>query len=163
MRKRQILLHSAGDFDTPTSQAHGPCVAWKVHPVIKASVVAPLVILPISALVAISVLFLTGKPKEAGDFLLLYLMYGLPIAYGSLLVVGLPAYFIARWLDAVSYPAAMIAAAVACVIAGSAADRGSFNALASLILFAFGGPIAVVFVRIVRREPMMASLRRLLD
>lgn len=112
-------------------------------------------IIPICILIALPVLILSESPKEAGVFIYLYSAYGLAVAYGSLLVVGLPAYFLARWLDAVNYPAALIAAAVACVIAGTLPDGKSLNILASLNLFAFGGPISVIFVWIVRRESLM--------
>ena len=144
-----------GKFDDPALGAHGFAVARKDNPVIKASLLAPLVIIPIIALTALGVLILKGSPKDAGQFALIYALYGLPIAYGTLLLVGLPAYFLARWLDAVSYPAALLAAAIACVTAGALPDGQSLNVLASLILFAFGAPIAVVFVRIIRRGSLI--------
>ncbi|WP_367871692.1 hypothetical protein [Luteolibacter sp. Populi] len=118
---------------------------------IKAGLLAPLVIIPISSLIAVPLCVLQGAPKEAVIFVFLYAGYGLPIAYAALLGVGLPGYLIATWFDAVNYPVALFTAALACVIAGLAMTGGSFNLLGSLILFAFGGPIAALFVRIVRR------------
>ena len=123
----------------------------KLHPVIKASLLAPLVIIPISSFIAVPLCVLKGAPKEAVTFVFLYAAYGLPIAYAGLLGVGLPGYLIATWFDAVNYPVALFTAALACLIAGLAMTGGSFNLLGTLILFAFGAPIAALFVRIVRR------------
>lgn len=127
--------------------------------------ISPLVVVPISLLIAIPVVILAGNLKEARAFVFLVFLYvacGLPVAYASLLFVGLPGYLLARWLGMVSYPAALFTAAGACMIAGGALGDGTLNALATLILFAFGGPIAAVFVWIIRRESPLAYLRGLL-
>lgn len=138
-------------------------MARSLFPVVKASLISPLVVVPISLLIAIPLVIFTGNLKEARAFVFFYIAFGLPVAYASLLVVGLPGYLLARWLRMVSYPAALITAAVACMIASCPLGDGTLNVFASLILFAFGAPIATVFVWIVRRESPIAYLRTLLD
>jgi len=126
----------------------------RIHLVIKASLLAPLAVVPVGLLVFLVMFGL--NPGVSGNFVhdlttggAYYMTVSLLSAYAVVLVFGLPFYFIARWLGWVNYPAAILCAMVACSILAMLGGDSS----PSLTLYGFlllnAIPIACLFVKLV--------------
>lgn len=129
-------------------------MAARIHPVIKASLLAPLAVVPVGLLVGLVMFGL--NPGVSGDFVrdlatggAYYMTVSLLSAYAVMLVFGLPFYFIARWLGWVNYPAAILSAMVACsILAMAGGDMNSFSKIYGFLLLN-AIPIACLFVKLV--------------
>jgi hypothetical protein len=143
-------------------------------PLIKAILIAPWVVLPVTAVYAAgrliswlgkplpdpSVTMLFPHPFKPWETICLYSLYGVPTAYASLLLVGLPAYLVAEKRNQVSVPAALLASVLACIPA--ALFFGGFHNFWQMLGFLLlnGVPIALVFLWLARRDPERIVGRR---
>ncbi len=89
-------------------------------------------------------------PFKPWESIFLYSLYGIPTAYISLVLIGLPCYFVARKLNLFSFSAAILTAVLACIPA--AAFFGSSYNFWSMFgfLLLFGVPLSVVFTQIMK-------------
>lgn len=98
-----------------------------------------------------SVTLVSPHPFKPWESIFLYSMYGIPTAYISLLLIGLPCYFVAKKLHLLSYAAAILAAVLACIPAAVFFGRsGSFWSMFVFLLL-FGIPLALVFTWIMQK------------
>ncbi len=129
-----------------------------------ASLVTPWVVIPMTALYSLwylatwlgkplpdpSITLIWPHPFKPWESVFLYSLYGVPTAYVSLILIGLPCYLVAKKLNIFSFSVAIVAAVLACIPA--AAFFGSNYNFWSLFgfLLLFGVPLSVVFTRIVK-------------
>ena len=89
-------------------------------------------------------------PFRPWESFLLYSFYGVPTAYVSMVLIGLPFYFFARKLNLLSYSAAILAAVLACLPAAAFFGRSyHFWSMFGFLLL-FGVPLSVVFAWIMK-------------
>ena len=89
-------------------------------------------------------------PFRPWESVLLYSFYGVPTAYVSMVLIGLPFYFFARKLNLLSYSAAILAAVLACLPAAAFFGRSyHFWSMFGFLLL-FGVPLSVVFAWIMK-------------
>lgn len=129
-------------------------MAARIYPVIKAALLAPLAVVPVGLLIGIVAFGL--NPGLSGNFVrdlttggAYYLTVSLLSAYTVMLVLGLPFYFIARWLGWVNYPAAILCAMVACAIVAMLGGDSSPSLKMYGFLLLNAIPIACLFVKLV--------------
>jgi hypothetical protein len=133
-----------------------------MNPVTRASIIAPLTVVPMSALLATGDQALSRfgvNFKSIFEGMLLLSGAGLPCAYAAMLLIGIPGYLVAKRLDQANYPAALLAATLASAIAASLGgiDSGYPPAFGFFMIFAV--PIAVCFTAIIRRSPVPATAK----
>jgi hypothetical protein len=131
-----------------------------------ASLVTPWVVVPVTALYSLWYLVSwLGKPLPSPDVTLifphpfkpwesifLYSLYGVPAAYVSLLLIGLPCYFVARRLNRLSFTTTMLAAILTCIPAAAFFGKGSnFWSMYGFLLL-FGIPLSVAFTLTMRDQ-----------
>jgi hypothetical protein len=131
---------------------------------ITACFITPWVVIPVTALYSLWYLATwLGKPLldpsgtliwphpfKPWESIFLYSLYGIPTAYVSLLLIGLPCYFVARKLNLLSFVSAILAAVLACIPAAVIFGR-SYNFWSMFVfLLLFGIPLAVVFTWIMK-------------
>ena len=129
-----------------------------------ASLVTPWVVVPITVLYSIwylatwldkplpepGVRLIWPHPFKPWETIFLYSLYGVPTAYVSLALIGLPCYFVARKLNLSSSSAAILTAVLACIHAAAFFGR-SYNFWSMFgFLLLFGVPLSIVFMRIVK-------------
>jgi hypothetical protein len=128
--------------------------------VVTASLLAPLTVIPMAILISIGTSVLDGGGSAAGGFAdmagdlfsvtLFYSLFGLAVAYPAVWLLGVPGYFIARWLGWVNYPAAILVAVLACIPLSVVDYKGHGLPGIFLLLVVHAVPIACVFVKIVK-------------
>ena len=127
---------------------------------ILASLVTPWIVVPVTGLFAAwyfiswigkplpdpGVTLIWPHPFKPWETVFLYSLYGVPTAYLSLLLIGLPCYFIARRLALLSFATAICAALLACVPAAAFFGRYYNFWSTYLFLLCFGVPLSVTGV-----------------
>jgi hypothetical protein len=91
-----------------------------------------------------------GMAEGFISVILFYSLFGLAAAYPAVWLLGVPGYFIARWLGWVNYPAAILVAVVACIPLSVLDYKGHGLPGIFLLLVVHAVPIACVFVKIVK-------------
>lgn len=126
-------------------------------------------VIPMAILISIGTLVIDGAGGGTGGFadmagdllsgILFYSLFGLAWAYPAVWLLGVPGYFIARWLGWVNYPAAILMAVLACVPVSIWNYTGHGLPGIFLLLVVHAVPIACVFVKIVkgRDEPLAVA------
>ena len=132
---------------------------------IKATLITPWVAVPVSALYSLwhlvswlgkplpdpAITMISPNPFKPWEAILLYSLYGVPTAYVSLLVIGLPCYFFAKKLNALSFLAVIFAAVAACIPA-AILYGGSYHFWPMFgLLLTFGVPMAITFAWILKK------------
>lgn len=138
---------------------------------IAASLITPWVVIPGTVLYSLwylatslgeplpdpSITLIWPHPFKPWESIFLYSLYGVPTAYASLLLIGLPCYFVARKLNLLSFAAAILAAVLACIPAAVIFGRsGNFWSMFVFLLL-FGVPLAVVFTWIMKDKAEQGS------
>ena len=128
---------------------------YSIRQLLKAGIIAPLAIVPVSLLCAIwdtisSIGELIDPENDVGlrpwDWAWLLPLYGIPIAYIVIFAVALPFYRFALKSHRITYPRAVLAAFILCLPI-ALCDRFLPLTGTYLSLLPFGIPIAALFVR----------------
>jgi len=131
-----------------------------------ASLVTPWVVVPVTILFALwhliawigkplpdpGVVMIWPHPFKPWETVLLYSVYGVPTAYISLLIIGLPCYFIAKKMRLLSLATAVCAARLACIPAAAFYGRDYHFWSTYWFLICFGVPLAVTFGLIIKEK-----------
>ena len=129
-----------------------------------ASLVTPWVVVPVTAVYSLwylatwlnkplpdpGVTLIWPHPFKPWESIFLYSVYGVPTAYASLILIGVPCYLVAKKFNLFSFSAAIVAAVLACIPA--AAFFGTSHRFWPMFgfLLLFGVPLSVVFTWIMK-------------
>ena len=135
-----------------------------------ASLVTPWVVVPVTILYSLGLLVAQrGKPLPPPDVtvlfpnplkpwesIFLYSLYGVPTAYLSLLLIGIPCYLVARKFKLLSLTSAILVAILGCIPAAVFFGR-SYDFWSSFwptygFLLLFGIPMAVAFTLMMKNN-----------
>ena len=136
---------------------------------IKASLVSPLLVIPISVLYSIyysltwigkdrpSNTLMFPDPFRPWESVLLFSLYGVPIAYICMTIIGLPCYFCLRKLKSYKYISCCITAILACIpVAVLYGGSHSFFKFYTFLLL-FGIPISLLFTFLVSKQEVQTA------
>jgi len=126
---------------------------------LKASLITPWMVLPISALFSLyylctwigkplpdpAVTLIWPHPFKPWARVMLYSLYGVPTAYAALLLIGIPCYLAARKMNMLSRKTALCAALLASIPAAFVYGGTDHFWKLFAFLILFGIPIACVF------------------
>lgn len=144
---------------------------------ITATLVTPWGVVPVAALYSLwyfatwlgkplpdpAVTLIWPHPFKPWESILLFSMYGVPTAYVSMLVIGLPCYFLAKKFNVFSLTSAILAAVVACIPAAAIYGRSyHFWSIFGFLLL-FGIPMAIIFTWILKKPNMAVHADSLSD
>lgn len=128
-----------------------------MNPIPRAGIIAPLTVVPMSALLAAGDKALSRHStelKSVFEEVLLLSGAGLLFAYTAMLLIGIPGYMVAKRLGQANYPVTLLAATLASAIAASLGGFDSGYPAAFGFFMIFAVPIALSFTAIVRHSPI---------